>query len=94
VTEVAPDEPDDLPCHQVVGLITDYLDDALPAVDRARLDEHLSDCDGCAVVLDQFRTTIALTGHLEPDDVDRLDDPTRSDLLGAFRRWAADRPLG
>jgi hypothetical protein len=42
-------------------------------------------------VLDQFRTTIEVTGRLDPDDVDRLDDPTRSDLLGAFRSWAADR---
>ncbi len=85
-------EADDLPCRQVVELITDYLDDALSAHERARLDEHLSDCDGCATVLDQFRTTIEVTGRLDPDDVDRLDAPTRTGLLGAFRRWAADRP--
>ena len=85
-------EDDDLTCTQVVVLITDYLDDALPAAERALLDEHLADCDGCTAVLEQFRTTVAFTGTLAQDDVDRLDDTTREDLLGVFRRWSADRP--
>ena len=86
-------EPDDLSCRQVVGLITDYLDDALSPADREQLEEHLAECDGCATVLEQFRVTVELTGHLEPDDVDQLGEPTRADLLGVFRRWAADRPV-
>ncbi|WP_088317554.1 anti-sigma factor [Kineosporia sp. R_H_3] len=85
-------EDDDLTCTQVVMLITDYLDDALPTTERALLDEHLADCDGCSAVLEQFRTTVAVTGTLAQDDVDRLDDTTREELLGVFRRWSADRP--
>ncbi|WP_198950004.1 zf-HC2 domain-containing protein [Kineosporia sp. A_224] len=83
---------DDLPCTQVVMLITDYLDDALAPADRDRIDEHLADCDGCTVVLDQFRTTVRTTGMLQTEDLDRLDPGTRDDLLGVFRRWAAERP--
>lgn len=82
---------EELACQAVVELITEYLDDALPADERMRLDEHLADCDGCTVVLDQFRATVSLTGRLAEDDVDRLDAGTREELLGVFRRWSADR---
>lgn len=82
---------DDLTCTRVVMLITDYLDGALPPRDTERLEEHLADCDGCSVVLDQFRTTIDRTGALRTDDVDAVDPATREELLGVFRRWAAER---
>lgn len=84
-------EDDDLPCTRVVMLITDYLDGALPPRDTALIEEHLADCDGCSVVLDQFRTTIERTGALGRDDVDAIDPATREELLGVFRRWAAER---
>jgi anti-sigma factor RsiW len=80
------------PCAAVVELISDYLDDVLPPDDRARLDAHLAECEGCATVLDQFATTIRLTGRLAVQDVDRLDDTTRHDLLRAFRSWVAEQP--
>lgn len=82
---------DDLPCSRVVMLITDYLDGALPPSQTALLEEHLSDCDGCTVVLDQFRTTIERTGMLGQDDVDAIDPATKDELLGVFRAWAAGR---
>lgn len=82
---------DDPPCAEVVELFTDYLDQALSPRDRARLDAHLADCDGCTVVLEQFRTTIVATGRLGVDDIDRLDDTARAALLDVFRRWTADR---
>ena len=34
-------------CRQVVELMTDYLDGALSAADRARFEEHIAGCDGC-----------------------------------------------
>ncbi len=85
---------DDPPCNQVVDLITDYLDGALAAGDRVRLEEHLAECDGCATVLDQLRATITLTGRLRTDDVEQLDAGPREGLLEVFRRWAADRTSG
>ena len=84
-------EVDDLPCSRFVMLITDYLDDALPPTECARLEEHLAECDGCTVVLAQFRTTIERTGRLATDDVDAIDPGTREELLGVFRQWAAGR---
>lgn len=52
-------------CVEVIERLTAYLDDALPAAERARIDDHLSECDGCSVYLDQIRATIAAMGALE-----------------------------
>ena len=53
-------------CRQVVELMTDYLDGALSAGDRARFEEHMAGCDGCRAYLAQLRTTRESFGqHLE-----------------------------
>jgi hypothetical protein len=52
----------DLSCQELVELVIDYLEDALPEVELARFELHLSDCAGCAAYLDQVRATIALAG--------------------------------
>ena len=58
----APPE-DDLACRELVELVTDYLEDALPATERERFEAHLEECEGCSVYVEQIRTTIELTGH-------------------------------
>ena len=50
---------DDLPCRELVELVTDYLEDALAPQRRRALEEHLRECDGCAIYVDQIRATIA-----------------------------------
>ena len=75
----------DLVCREVVELISGYLDDALPADVRAAVDAHLAGCDGCTMVLEEFKQTIALTGMLTEEQV----TPAQRDiLLAAFRGWA------
>ncbi len=78
-------EPD-LPCNVFVELVTDYLDDALPAGQRALVDAHLTICTGCATVLTQWRTLISLAGRIAEDDVDRVDPAVRRSLVEAFSR--------
>jgi anti-sigma factor RsiW len=56
----------DLPCVEFVDLVTTYLDDALPADVRERVDVHLDGCEGCRNVLAQWRTVIRLTSRLSP----------------------------
>ena len=73
-----------LDCQELVELVTDYLEDALPAEERARFDAHLVPCDGCRNYLEQIRTTIELTGRLTPE---QLDPEAEAALLGAFRDW-------
>jgi predicted anti-sigma-YlaC factor YlaD len=71
-----------LTCQEIVELVTDYLEGALPAEQTARFEEHLSLCDGCRWYLEQMRITIATVGRIEEADV----PPELSDrLLAAFR---------
>jgi anti-sigma factor RsiW len=75
----------ELTCAQVVEIVTAYLDDALSADDRERVEEHLVFCDGCSTYLEQIRETIALVGRLEPEDVPA---PLQEKLVAAFRHWS------
>jgi anti-sigma factor RsiW len=69
-------------CRSLVELVTEYLEDALPERDRAEIDAHLADCDGCTTYLEQMRTTIRLTGRL---DEERIPVEARESLLRIFR---------
>ena len=69
-------------CREIVELVTSYLDGALPAAQAEEVEEHLAECPGCVAYLEQVRTTIALTGRL---DVDEVPDALMDELLAAFR---------
>jgi anti-sigma factor RsiW len=71
-------------CQELVELVTDYLDGALPAADVARLEHHLDGCDGCHAYLDQMRETIAALGHLPPES---LSPDAKQKLMAAFAAW-------
>jgi len=73
-----------LVCQQAVALVTDYLDDALSRADRARFEAHIADCPHCRTYLEQIRTTIALTGRIEPDD---LAPEVQDELIALYRSW-------
>lgn len=73
-----------LTCHEVIEIITDYLEGALPADDRRRVEEHLAICDGCTTYLEQMRETIRLTGMLTEE---QIPEDQKRDLLEAFRTW-------
>jgi anti-sigma factor RsiW len=75
---------DDLACAAAVELVTAYLEGALDAAARARFEEHLADCPGCTIYLEQMRQTIATTGRLAESDV---PEPLRQRLRDAFRGW-------
>lgn len=73
-----------LTCHEMVEIITDYLEDALPAEDRRRVEEHLAICPGCVNYLEQMRETIRLTGLLTEE---QIPEEQKQELLEAFRGW-------
>ncbi len=75
---------DEMSCAELVELVTDYLEGALAGPERARLEEHLAECDGCSAYLEQMRTTIRLTGMLVPEHVPAEG---RDELLRVFRAW-------
>jgi anti-sigma factor RsiW len=55
------DAATDLTCRELVELVTDYLEGALPAHERARFEAHLGECDACVAYVEQMRTTVRLT---------------------------------
>ena len=77
-------EPE-LTCVELVELVTDYLEGALDEAERARFELHIAGCGGCTNYIHEMRTTIAVVGRVEVDD---LSDGTTSELLAAFRGWA------
>ncbi len=76
--------PDALTCPELVELVTDYLEESLPAPQRARLEAHLRDCESCEDDLDQMRATLKALGSLPEES---LTPVVRHRLLWAFRRW-------
>lgn len=71
-------------CHEVIELLSDYIEGALSTDDRRRVDEHLARCDGCETYLDQMRESIRLVGMVPEDEV---PDHQKTALLSAFRDW-------
>lgn len=71
-------------CKEAVELMTDYLEGALSASDRARFEQHIVGCDGCTEFLRQLRTSIALTGRLA---VQPVPAHIARELERAFRDW-------
>ena len=74
----------ELPCRDLVELVTEYLEDRLPADDRARFDVHLAECEACRAFLEQFRQTLRALGRLPEES---LSAEARTTLLAAFRGW-------
>ena len=85
-----PPPEDDLPCAVFVEMITDYLDGAIPADLRTRVEAHLAICPGCLSVLEQIQQVVALAGQLTEDDVEALPDVDRAQLMTAFRAARGD----
>ena len=75
-------------CNELVEVITDYLEGAMPAEDMARFEEHLGECPGCTIYLEQMRQTITALGHLPPES---LSAESKRSLVLAFRDWRYGR---
>jgi anti-sigma factor RsiW len=80
---------EELSCQELVELVTDYLEGALPSELQQRFDEHIAHCSGCQTYLEQMRATIRATRELS---VESLSPEAERTLLDAFRGWrqAAD----
>ena len=74
----------EMPCSELVELVTNYLEGRLSALDNARFEEHLAACDACRTYLEQFRETIKALGRLPEES---LSGDARQALLRAFRDW-------
>ena len=54
-------------CSDVVELVTDYLEGALPDAERTRLEAHLESRPGCTEYLEQMKMVARSLGGLRED---------------------------
>jgi anti-sigma factor RsiW len=73
---------EELACTEVVEIVTDYLEGALPAAQAWRFESHLETCPGCTEYVEQMRT---VAGSLEGLTDDSLPPEMRKRLMAAFR---------
>jgi hypothetical protein len=73
-----------MPCQELVELVTGYLDDALPAAERARCDEHLRTCPGCRAYLAHMEVVVSALGQLRHSDGE-ASGAEKARLLDLFR---------
>lgn len=73
-----------LSCQELVELVTDYLEGALPRAGRTSFDHHIEGCRGCREYVRQMRETIELTGRLTVADI---SPEAEAALLSVFRGW-------
>lgn len=77
--------------RDLVELVTDYLDGALPPEEHARFERHLDTCEACREHLDQMETTIRVLHEAgrepDPGEVEGLDE-----ALDVFRDWKRAEP--
>lgn len=78
-------------CGEVADQITLYLEGALPAVERERLEAHGRVCSGCRTRLAQMRTVVQSLGRLG-DRREGPIGPERERILGVFREQGLHRP--
>ena len=79
---------DEIVCRELVELVTPYLENVLPPNERALVDRHLDECDGCRTYVEQMRMTVRAIGHV-PDEA--ITSQTRAEVLAIFRAWRGDR---
>jgi anti-sigma factor RsiW len=73
---------DDVACTDVVEVMTDYLEGALPAAEARRVEGHLETCPGCTEYLAQMRTIAGSLGALADESI---PVEMRDRLIAAFR---------
>jgi predicted anti-sigma-YlaC factor YlaD len=79
---------DGINCKELVELVTEYFEGALPPTERARFELHLQGCTGCRNYLEQMCQTINLTGKLTEES---LSPAAREELLDIFRNWKREK---
>jgi anti-sigma factor (TIGR02949 family) len=75
----------ELSCQEMIEVVTNYLDGALPPDEQQQFERHLSYCPGCATYVDQMRETIRQTGVVPREE--SLPPALREGILAQFRTW-------
>jgi anti-sigma factor RsiW len=80
-------DTDDLPCQELVELVTEYLENRLPDATRIRFESHLAQCSACRTYVEQMRQTIRALGRLSTESI---QPEARARLMEVFSDWKRD----
>jgi anti-sigma factor RsiW len=80
---------DHVTCREFVEVLTDYLEGALDAGERADIERHIVICRGCSNYAEQMRSTIDLLGRIAAE---APAGESATAALAIFRDWQAGRP--
>lgn len=76
--------PAEMTCHELMELVTTYLEGAMPPQERDRFEVHRQGCPGCETYVSQVRLTVSALGQLRPSADEHLSaEPGR--ILELFR---------
>lgn len=74
----------ELACDEVVELVTEFLEGAMPPEDRTSFEAHLRECDACELYLGQMRESIRICGEVPKES---LTPEAKDAFLSALRGW-------
>ena len=57
------------PCHDVVGLLADYVEGHLPPEVHANLERHLAKCPSCITQLKTYQSTVSLLRSISEEEL-------------------------
>jgi anti-sigma factor (TIGR02949 family) len=80
-------EPGSPECMELLGRLSDYLDDDLPQDACRQLEEHLEDCPQCVAFLESLRRTVAL---VRSDPRPEVPEELRRRIVDAWHRSRKD----
>lgn len=72
-----------LTCKEFLQELSDYLDDSCSAEVRRELEQHVSECPNCFVVVDTTKRTIQVYKGMEPQ---ALPEGVKSRLMAALQK--------
>jgi anti-sigma factor RsiW len=56
-------------CHNLVGLLADFVEHHLPPAVHAELERHLAACPRCVVQLKTYQSTVSLLHSIKEEDL-------------------------
>jgi len=75
-----------LTCNQFLDELSEYLDETTEGEARRQLEQHVSECPNCWVMVDTTKRTIAIYKGMEPEP---LSERLQNRLMTALGKMAA-----
>ena len=77
----------EISCKELVDLVADYMEEALPDDARAQFEQHLAECGYCTAYVQQMKVTVKLTQQISEGEL----KPAPKELLDVFRKWKQEQ---